>query len=153
MTIGTQASSTTLAGNGVTTSFPYAFIIPDASDAVVTYTSPTGVQTVLTALQYNISGINSPTGGAVTYPLFGSPIAAGSYLTIARVLPLIQGTSISSQGPTFAAIEHALDYLMMCIQQVNNVAGHSISAPLTDPAGLNYVLPSATARAGSSLAA
>ena len=151
MTIGTQINTITVDGNGVTTSFVYPFNIPAASDAVVTYTSTTGVETVLTTSEYTISGLGNSTGGTVTYPLSGSPIAAGTSLTIQRVLPLVQTTSLSGQGPTFASIENALDYLTMCIQQVAGTGALSFQAPPTDPPGLNYIAPAVAERANQTL--
>ena len=151
MTISTTANSITYGGNGVTTSWPYGFLIPASNDVEVIYTSSTGVQTVLSTSQYSISGIGNPTGGAVIYPLSGSPIPTGSKIGITRVLPLVQGTSISSQGPTFAAIESALDYEMMCIQETNAQADLAIRAPISD-VGLNYVLPPAVQRANAYVA-
>lgn len=120
-TVSTTASSTTAQGNGVTSQFTFAFDIPSASNAVVTITdttvSPT-TNTVLSPTQYTITGIGLSTGGSVTYPKSGSPLANGQYITIARVLPLIQTTSLCNQGVTFCAIEHALDYLTMITQQI-----------------------------------
>ena len=52
MTIGTTISSITVQGNGVTTSFAYPFLMPNAAFAVVTYTPNGGPQQVLTATEY-----------------------------------------------------------------------------------------------------
>ena len=150
MTIGTTISSITDQGNSVTTAFAYPFLIPAASDANVLYTDTTGIQTVIPALQYTISGIGNSTGGAVTYPTSGSPLASGTTLTISRILPLIQSVSISAQGPTFAAIESALDYLTMLVQQVNGVADRAIVVNPADPIGA-LPLPIASARANNYL--
>ena len=120
-TVSTQTSSTITEGNGATTSFAYGFNIPSASDAVVTVLNTTvtpNTITTLSATQYTITGIGNATGGVVTYPITGSPLAAGYYLTISRIVPLIQTTSIKNQGPTFAAIEGALDYLTYEVQQL-----------------------------------
>ena len=121
MTITTTANITIDQGNGVTTSFNYSFLIPAASDVEVFYTDINGVQTPLATTQYSISGIGNPDGGFVIYPLSGSPIAIGTYITIIRSLPLLQLTTISNQGAFYpAVVESALDYLMMAIQQVNS---------------------------------
>ena len=147
MTIGTTISAITVSGNGVTTSFAYPFLIPNASNAVVTYTSSTGAMTALQPTQYTITGIGNKNGGTVTYPTSGSPIPSGSYLTIQRYLPLIQSTSISTQGPTFAAIESELDYEMMVSQQIAQANTHAITGNITDPPGLNYQAPPVAQRA------
>jgi hypothetical protein len=114
----------------------------------VTLVSATATETQLLTTQYTITGIGNATGGTVTYPLSGgSPIPAGSSLTIQRVLPIIQGTSLSNQGPTFASIESALDYLTMLIQQVDELTALAITGNVTDPIGLNYEVPPVAQRA------
>ena len=150
MTIGTTLNTITVEGNGATTAFAYPFLMPSASDAVVIYTTSAGVQTPLESTQYSISGIGLVAGGTVTYPLAGSPIATGSYLTITRILPEIQSTSISNQGPTYTAIEGALDYLTMEVQQVQNEANRAIQINPADIT-LPTPLPIASVRAGQTL--
>lgn len=121
-TVSTTTSSVTAQGNGVTTAFSYNFIIPSASDVQVVVTNtnvnPATVTTLLPT-QYTTTGINNKSGGIVTYPLTGSPLASGYLITISRVVPLIQTTSLCSQGPTFCAIESALDYVTYITQQLN----------------------------------
>jgi hypothetical protein len=118
MTIGTTISAINLTANGATTAFAYPFLIPQASDVLVSYTLVGGSLTILSPTQYQITGVGNPNGGTIIYPLSGPPLAAGSSVIIARILPLIQATSVSAQGPTFAAIESALDYQMMVAQQL-----------------------------------
>ena len=125
MTISTSSSTTTVSGNGVTTSFAYNFIADSAADIIVTYTDAGGLITTLSPSSYTLV-INAPAagqlwgiGGSVTYPLIGSPIAVGTSLTISRVLPYTQVISISNQGD-FApqVIEEMGDTLEMQIQQL-----------------------------------
>ena len=149
MTIGTTISSIVAEGNGSNTNFPFPFLVPAASDLVVTYIDADGVETVLTGTQYSVApnGFDNPSGGTVVYPLSGSPIAAGTNLLIERTLPVIQTVSVSNQGPTFTAIEDGLDYLTMLIQQQNSTIDRAIVGNPSDPAGLNYVLPPVAQRA------
>lgn len=139
MTVSTTASSTTVEGNGITTSFAYAFIIPTAASAVITLINNTvdpATSTQLSSSQYSITGLANPAGGTVTYPLTGSPIAEGYALTIARVVPLQQLVSIANQGGFFPeAIEAALDNLEMQIQQI---------VPPGPPPFPNFPIPTAT---------
>lgn len=101
-----------------------------AANAVISYTDADGVQTTLTPSQYTLV-ITAPTGsqtfgvgGTVTYPKVGSPIASGTSLTISRLVPFTQTTSISNQGNFApAVIEAALDTLCMEIQQSNARGG------------------------------
>src|SRR4051812_37714860 len=119
MTISSTASKVVGRGNGATTGFPYSFLIPDANSILVTYVDASGAQTVLSSSQYTVSGLGSAAGGTVTYPLSGSPIASGTSITIERVLPLTQPTSLLNQGGYFPAIvEAAFDRLCMLIQQI-----------------------------------
>lgn len=128
ITVSTQASTTTLGGNGVTTAFGFSFIGVSSSDIQVTFTDADGTATILTPfLQYTL--ILNPAapgqlwgvGGTVTYPISGDPIPSGTTLTISRILPLTQTVSISNQGDFYPTVtETALDTLEMQIQQVSS---------------------------------
>lgn len=119
MTIATTTSTVTASGNGSTTVFPYTFYIPNAASVIVTYTDALGVATQLLPSQFAITGLGSATGGNVTYPLAGSPIASGTKLTITRTVPYTQPTSLVAQGGYYpGAVEAALDNLEMQIQQL-----------------------------------
>lgn len=112
-------------GNGVTTAFDFTIIMGTATNAQIIYVDTAGVQTTLLPSQYTLA-INPPAvgqiwgvGGTVTYSLGGTPIPSGSYLIVARIVPLTQTVSISNQGDFFPkAVETALDNLEMQIQQV-----------------------------------
>ncbi len=139
MTILTTASKVTLNGNGATTVWPYAFEIPgdtstDQSNVIVTLTDvSTGAQIVLTDNLYSITGINNPAGGNVTYPLSGTPLAAGNTITIERSIPYVQETNIPNQSAFYGTVlTNAYDYCMMCIQQLVTQLTYSIKFPITD---------------------
>ena len=143
-TINAALTSTTVAGNGSTTVFTFPFIGVAPADVTVIYTDTSGNQTTLVQnTQYSIT-INAPTtgsiwgiGGTVTYPLIGSPITAGTTLTIYRSLPLQQTVS-SNNGQAFPlAVETALDLLDMQIQQVNNLFSRAIVQPISDSCTLS----------------
>lgn len=127
MTVSTTSSEITVSGNGATTVFNFPFVGVAASNISVIYTNSSGLQTTLTASQYSLS-LNAPAagqiwglGGSVTYPISGSPIAAGTKLTIRRDLPLTQSTSLSNQGASYPQVtESAIDTLQMQIQQLAN---------------------------------
>lgn len=119
MSIATTASSVTINGDGVTKTFSYGFPIPQASYLLVVYTNAQGVQSIVPPANYTATGIGSNTGGTVTYPNVGAAIASGTKITISRVVPYQQPTSLASQGAYYpAAIEAALDNLEMQIQQL-----------------------------------
>ena len=130
MTISTTASSVICLGNSATVSFSFPFIGVASSDISVLYTDTTGATSVLSPSSYtltlNPAGVGQlwGIGGSVTYPLAGSPIATGTYLTISRTLPLTQSTSMSNQGNFYPQVtEIALDTLCMEIQQVSGRTG------------------------------
>lgn len=147
-TLGTTTSAVVAQGNSVTTAFSYNFIIPQASDVVVTITNTTVTPNTITTVGstgFTITGLGSSAGGTVTYPLTGSPLAPGYYITISRIVPLIQTTSISNQGPVFAAIEAALDYLTMITQQLQtqiSVLQTEISGGTTPPVYTGRIIAS-----------
>ena len=120
--LATTQSYATYQGNGATTRFPYNFLVQAASQLVVSITnnnvSP-AVTTVLSTTQYNVTGIGNATGGTVTYPVSGTPLPAGWSITIQRIVPYQQNTSLTNQGAFYpAVVEAALDYLTMQTQQV-----------------------------------
>ncbi len=130
MTISSTQSVAVLLGNGVTSVWDFSFVSDASNYIFVTYTNADGVATILQDSQYTLT-INPPTTGqlwsnsfSIEYPLVGSPIANGTSLTVQRILPLQQLTSLSNQGNFYpAAVEAALDTLEMQIQQVSARTG------------------------------
>lgn len=123
MTISNQVCSVTSEGNGVTTSWTFTFRIPTTASCRVqvydTTVDPATLVTV-TSSDFTVTGINAAAGGVVTYPLSGSPLSSGQYLTISRILPIVQQTSIAQQANFYpTAVENALDNLTMICQQLN----------------------------------
>lgn len=148
MTVKTSTNVAVGLGNGVTTQFNYGFIIPDASMAVIVYTDAAGVQTVLSPTQYGITGLGDDNGGAVTYPLVGPPIAAGTSLTIRRVVPYTQPVALKNQANYFPeVVEAALDNLEMQIQQAIAGINTGIHYPASDVNPVSELVPAAQ-RAG-----
>jgi len=108
----TTQSYVTYQGNGATIAFPYNFLVQQAGHLVVSITnnnvSPAAT-TVLTASQYSVTGIGngnefsggSGPGGTLTYPLTGNPLPLGWSITIQRIVPYQQNTSLTNQGARF----------------------------------------------------
>lgn len=132
MTVSTVQSQSTFLGNGSTTSFGFSFNngVPFNSNTslatyTLIYTDASGNQTTLSPSVYTLSFTAAVTGslwgngGTLVYPTIGSPIASGTSLTLNRVFPLQQLTSISNQGD-FAPqnIEAMGDIEEMQIQQI-----------------------------------
>ena len=148
MTISVSSSSITIAGTGALSTFTFPFVAGSASNVQVIYTNAVGAQTTLTSNQYTL-GLNAAApgaiwgvGGSVTYPTDGSFIAAGTSITIQRVAPLTQLTSISNQGSFYPqAVEGALDTLCMQIQDVSaSISGISPTGKTYSPwvTGVSY---------------
>lgn len=157
MTIATTTTTVTYGGNGVTTNFTFPFVGAAASDIVVTLTSNTGINTILSPSLYTLVFNAIPSnglwavGGNVTYPLTGPAIATGAFISITRAVPYTQSVSISNQSNFYPqAVEQALDLLEMQLQQQETAVKYSIQAPITDSVAPN-ILPAAAARAGGTL--
>lgn len=135
MTIAQTSRRAVGLGNGATTAWPYTFEIPDQKYLMVLVADAAGNITSLTRAAYVVSGIGSPLGGTVTYPLAGSPLAAdGSSLTIVRMVAPVQTTSMKNQGAFYpAVVEDAFDYQMMLIQQINDDTSRALRQSLVDP--------------------
>lgn len=123
MTIGNPASSTgPLPGNGVTTSWSFQFLIPTTASCVLQILDTSVDPEVLTTVaqgDFTIAGTGNTAGGSITYPLSGSPVSSGQFLTAYRVLDLTQTASIANSGNMAPEmIENALDYQMMIAQQL-----------------------------------
>lgn len=130
-------------GNASATVFPYTFPILDASHLTVIYTDADDVETTLSASQYGVTGIGGRTGGSVTYPLTGSPIATGTKLTIVRTVPYTQTTVLSNQGGYYPeVVEARLDQIYMAMQQLAEIVGRTSTFSISDPATeqSNYAL-------------
>jgi len=147
LTISTTANSVVAQGNGATTSFSFSFPVPNAAYLQVFYADTTGAVTLLPSNSYSVSGIGSAIGGAVTYPLTGSPIPQGSSLLIQRVVLYVQLTDLINQAGFYPnVVENALDYLTMEIQQIAQQANLSLRVPFASVVP-NLVFPNAAGRA------
>jgi len=124
MTLSTAANKVIHNGNASATSFPFSFPVYAATDLSVIYTDAGGNALTLSPSLYSLTGIGSLTGGAVTYPLSGSPLAFGETLTILRTVPLTQLTVLSNQGGYYPeVVERRLDYVYMALQQLAEQIG------------------------------
>lgn len=157
MTISTTSSKVTVQGNGATTAFNFSFVGDNVDYINVYYTNSTGTSSLLPDSAYSIVFNSIPVGGlwsiggTVTYPLVGSPIQAGTSLTIERAVPYTQTVSISNQGAFYPqAVEQALDILELQIQQLKTDYAYTLKFPLTDILPPN-TLPGASIRANTYL--
>ena len=150
MTVNTTTNKALFDGNGAATTFAYTFPIPDATYLQLWYTDASGTTTQVPLSGYSVTGIGSPIGGIVTYPLSGAPIPNGSELAILRVLPYKQTTDLVNQSGFYPnVVEGGLDDLEMQLQQLIEVETRNLTVAVTDsPPGQ---LPAAAARASQLL--
>jgi len=150
MTLATTTNKVTYTGNGVTTSFPFAFPVLELGHLIVVLTEG-GVDTELNPGQFSVTGIGSESGGEVTYPLSGSPISSSVRLTVLRRLPLTQETDLTNQSTLYPeTIEQTFDRMVMLAQQNAEKLTRALVFSIADNFA-EIVLPSASARAGKYL--
>jgi len=173
MSVSSTLSKVTYQGDGSSTNFSFMFAIPggntvsqSAQFLQVTIVNAQGVSSTVVfgpgATQFQLT-LNAPiqlnptpVGGTVTYgsPLIGgTPLPFGSTITIQRVMPLTQLTSLQNQGVLWqTVIEQALDYLTMLDQQFTSSFGQFLQGNPTDPTGLVYTATPVAQRANTFLA-
>lgn len=120
MSLSVTQNTVTVQGNGATVNFNYGFLMDSAAHVVALYTDPTGIASdVSAAVQATITGVGNPAGGTFSYQPGGAPMPVGSTLTLYRIVPYVQGTTLQNQGNLWpTVIETALDYLTMAVQQI-----------------------------------
>lgn len=131
MSLSNQSARNDYIGDGTTKIFPYTFKIWMISDLVLCITDMLGAVTNLTyPADYTVNGVLNTTGGQVTLTV---AVAAGSQLTIRRVLPLTQLTSIRNEGVYYAGLhEDTFDRLVMYDQQQQEQINRSLKVPVDD---------------------
>ena len=159
MTVSTEVTRVIVEGNASTTTFSYSFPIPGSSSTDQTNAELLllGTDSSITVLADNLCSITGivhdigdGVGGTFTYPLTGSPVNTGSFLTLNRIVPYTQTTVLPTQGGySPAVVMNALDWLALQTEQLNTWSLQSVRAPITDDALSD--LPTATLRAGSFL--
>lgn len=151
MTVSSTSSRIVHVGNGSATEFPFAFKVQQPADLAVVYTDATGTDVALSAGQYGATGFGADSGGVVTYPLSGPPIASGTRLTVYRNVAATQPAQISNQGALWpAVIEAALDRLTFICQRFVDGLSRSLVVSESDGQAL-APLPAAALRASKVL--
>lgn len=123
-------------GNGLTTTFPFAFKVFQASDVLVVRANSSGVETVLTlGTDYTVSlnaNQDSNAGGNV---VMGTAPASGYTLTIGSQVPLLQQTDFTNQGGFYPKVLNAsMDKLTIITQQLQEEVNRSAKLPISNAA-------------------
>lgn len=142
------------AGNGVATTFPFAFKVFDKTDVKTLLVSATGTSTTLTldsdySVVLNANQDTSP-GGSILYPITGVPLPAGYSLVLLGDLPYDQETNITNSGGFYpSVIEDMSDRSTIQIQQLAEITSRAIV--YNESESTSPVLPTAAARANGVL--
>ncbi|MEI6724531.1 MAG: hypothetical protein WCO67_27515, partial [Betaproteobacteria bacterium] len=119
MALTSTSVRASFAGNGAATSFAFTFQCYDATTLAVYLTDSAGSVTTASASAYSVSLLPDYTGGTVTYPLTGAPIASGVTLTVVRTIPLTQPVAFTNQSGWYpTTMNIALDNAAMRDQQL-----------------------------------
>ena len=113
MTVETNYNPTKQSGNGVTTSFSFAFEVASASDIVV-YQRIADVQSIVPDTDYTVQVLSN--GGNV---IFNTAPAQGTIIVIDRDTPQTQDTPYkTSSGFPAVRVEENLDKLTLMVQEL-----------------------------------
>lgn len=133
MTVSNPTRLVTYTGNGVTTVFPFTFLIP-ADTAVITLTTvSTGLEgsALVEGVDYSITGEDDEAGGSVTYPLSGSPLTSAYQINVKSILTPTQTLDLTNQSaynPT--QLELQLDRIVLVLLQLTEQLGRTfLTAP------------------------
>lgn len=165
MTISTEDRvAGPFAGDGIVTSFPFAFKVFAKTDLEAIKTDALGVDLTTSggglvldsdySVTLNADQDNNP-GGTVTYPLGTSAfptLPVGEKLTLTTAIPETQLNDLPSGGPWNPRIvEDALDKTVMLTQQLSQQIDRMLRGPISDVAFIG-TLPTSTTRALNFLA-
>jgi hypothetical protein len=115
MTVSQQTPIATALANGVTTVFPYAFTVLEATDLVVTGTLAGVVTTYTEGVHYNVSGLGTPSGSAT----FLVAPANGTVITLYRFSVLERDTDYQDNGDLPAdTLNLDIDRVWLALQEL-----------------------------------
>lgn len=138
MTISTTVSSVTLITNGVTTVWPFSFLVPYEDDGVTPgidvwhITALGGVDKLTWPTDFTVSGVGVAAGGTVTTAAY----ATGGFITIARSKGITQPTAVANQEFYPHTVETLGDQITMLLQQVHALTNRALLVPPNE-AGLD----------------
>jgi len=129
MTVEAYVIATALT-DGVVREFPFTFSV-SAADTVklVLEDFSTGVQVTIAPEDFSVE-LGAFAGGTVTYPLTGSPVAAGSRTFILRETLALQTYSVNSQtayNPNY--VSAVWDKIFRVVQELRERANRTLALP------------------------
>ena len=144
-------------GNGLTTSFSFAFKVFTTADVLVVRTDLSLFETVLTLnTDYSVtlnSNQDANPGGTVTLP---GALTTGFLLTLSSQVGALQATDLTNQGGFYPSVLNtALDKLTILVQQLKEQVGRAVKTDISSsvtPAQLISTLNTNAANAVASAA-
>lgn len=133
-------------GNGLATSFPFAFKVFAKTDISVVFANSLGVESTLVldsdySVTLNANQDTTP-GGSITYPISGSPMLSTQALAIVGGLAYNQTSALPSGGAYNATIvERALDRVTILVQQILEIANRGVQLAFTTASNVSSRLP------------
>ncbi|MGE4311293.1 hypothetical protein [Desulfovibrio sp.] len=128
MTMPYSPSRAVYEGNDAATRFPFSFKVWDASQLVVTLTSPDGATTEASGWTADIGA----SGGEIVYLHEAAPLPSGWKLAVTRNMPFTQEVNlVSASRFDPQVIEDALDQATAERQQVKEMLGRAVILPST----------------------
>lgn len=137
-------------GNASATVFAFSYKTYDKRELQVIVSDGVTPQTLTLDSDYgvflNADQVTTP-GGLITYPLIGSPLAAGLSLVVVSAVPNSQDVSLPTGGAFNAgSVELGFDRLEVQLQQFNDTLNRTIRVPVGEV--VSTPLPAALVRAG-----
>ena len=132
MTLDTNISKTIFHGNGVATTFPFAFKVWSADQLTVTVTMPGATEQTEEDVTAQCSISLTESGGSVVYLREGSPLPDGAVLSITRDMPFVQEVDlVSASRFDPQVIEDALDQAAAERQQLREGLSRAVKLSAT----------------------
>ncbi len=133
MTLSTQTSKASYAGNGVTRAFPVGFPFIREADIAALLVQDGVEIPLLQGSHYELTGAGDPAGGTLT---MHTPPATGQTLVIRRDPAIVQELDyVENSAFPAASHEAALDLLTMICQALDEKIGRAVLYPVSTPAG------------------
>jgi hypothetical protein len=130
-------------GDGVNTSFPFAFKIFTPADVLVVHADADGLEVALSlGSDYTVSqnsDQNAAPGGTVVLP---TALATGTTVTIGSKVPVLQPIDITNLGGFYPrVINDALDRATVQIQQLSEQVDRSLKTAFSVADGVTLAMP------------
>lgn len=131
LTLAAATPQVIYTGNGSTPTYSFSFPVFIQTHLVITVALSGVSHLLVLGTDYTVAGL-SPSGspaapGSITLVnsgqawLTGGNLLSGAILTIQRIVPISQNTSVRNQGDFYPeTLEDAYDYITMILQQLNS---------------------------------